>query len=313
MASSTVTSRRSRTPRVSRCARLAVNHRPRLHGRSKYGLERYTRGALDLLTVVAITQYGRRPSHLLGGFGLIFGLIGIADPALPARRVGPHRQPIGHRPLLQLGILLEMLAVQLVGMGLLAELIIHRTPSADASTRSCAGWDPPSRQVAALDTRSAYVSGMRKARSVADKIGLLDRLDRSGRRRAQYVRSMFAIYDARDLATLDIPWWSTRPSTGSRPSWPTAATGRRVLEFGAGASTAWLAKRCREVHSVEHDIEFAEQIAPLLGGHGNVTVHRCRRAGGNGHRRCGRSGAGTSTWTSPRTSRWSSRSAARST
>lgn len=106
---------------------LPVNHRPRLHGKSKYGLERYARGALDLLTVVSITRYGRRPSHLLGGLGMIFGLIGsiILFYLLCVWIFTNHG--IGTRPLLQLGVLLEMLAVQLVGMGLLAELIIHRT------------------------------------------------------------------------------------------------------------------------------------------------------------------------------------------
>ncbi|HTZ43871.1 MAG TPA: glycosyltransferase family 2 protein [Jatrophihabitans sp.] len=106
---------------------VPVNHRPRLHGKSKYGLERYARGALDLLTVVSITRYGRRPSHLLGGIGLIFGLIGSLILLYLLGIWTFTSQAIGTRPLLQLGILLEMLAVQLVGMGLLAELIIHRT------------------------------------------------------------------------------------------------------------------------------------------------------------------------------------------
>ena len=106
---------------------LPVNHRPRLHGKSKYGLERYARGALDLLTVVSITRYGRRPSHLLGGLGLIFGLIGSLILLYLFGVWVFTSHGIGTRPLLQLGILLEMLAVQLVGMGLLAELIIHRT------------------------------------------------------------------------------------------------------------------------------------------------------------------------------------------
>ncbi|HJQ41482.1 MAG TPA: glycosyltransferase family 2 protein [Jatrophihabitantaceae bacterium] len=110
-----------------RVTEVAVNHRPRLHGRSKYGMERYGRGALDLLTVVSITRYGRRPSHLLGGFGLIFGLIGTAILVYLSGVKIFGGESIGTRPLLQLGILLEVLAVQLIGLGLLAELIIHRT------------------------------------------------------------------------------------------------------------------------------------------------------------------------------------------
>jgi glycosyltransferase involved in cell wall biosynthesis len=128
---------------------LPVNHRPRLHGRSKYGLERYARGALDLLTVVAISRYGRRPSHLLGGIGLIFGLIGTVILAYLAGVWVFTDHPIGQRPLLQLGILLDILAVQLVGMGLLAELIIHRTPSADLPTLVTRRLGPAEPKVAA--------------------------------------------------------------------------------------------------------------------------------------------------------------------
>ena len=64
-------------PAVEACARRleiaehVVNHRARVHGKSKYGLERYVRGAIDLLTVMTITKYGRRPAHLFGGLGMI--------------------------------------------------------------------------------------------------------------------------------------------------------------------------------------------------------------------------------------------------
>ena len=47
-----------------------MNHRPREHGRSNYGMERYVRGFLDLLTVSFIGRYRYRPLHLFGGLGL---------------------------------------------------------------------------------------------------------------------------------------------------------------------------------------------------------------------------------------------------
>lgn len=130
---------------------LPVNHRPRLHGKSKYGLERYARGALDLLTVVSITRYGRRPSHLLGGIGLLFGLIGSLVLLYLLGVWVFTSQGIGTRPLLQLGILLEMLAVQLVGMGLLAELIIHRTDR-NLNTRVPVKSRTPQAPVVAVDS-----------------------------------------------------------------------------------------------------------------------------------------------------------------
>ncbi|QUH01013.1 glycosyltransferase family 2 protein [Saccharopolyspora erythraea] len=105
----------------------AVNHRPRLHGRSKYGFERYVRGALDLLTVVALTRYGRRPAHLFGGLGLLLGTIGTLILLYLTGVWVFTEQSIGTRPLLTLGMLLEIFAVQMVSLGLLAELVLHRT------------------------------------------------------------------------------------------------------------------------------------------------------------------------------------------
>ncbi|GAA4613622.1 glycosyltransferase family 2 protein [Saccharopolyspora hordei] len=110
-----------------RVSELAVHHRPRLHGTSKYGLERYLRGALDLLTVVTLTRYGRRPAHLFGGLGMLAGTIGTLILLYLTGVWVFTDQPIGTRPLLTLGILLEVFAVQMVSVGLLAELVLHRT------------------------------------------------------------------------------------------------------------------------------------------------------------------------------------------
>ncbi len=61
-----------------RIAELPVNHRPRGHGRSRYGLERYLRGFLDLLTVSFMGRYRHRPLHLFGGLGLLLTVAGTA-------------------------------------------------------------------------------------------------------------------------------------------------------------------------------------------------------------------------------------------
>ena len=110
-----------------RVRELAVHHRPRVHGTSKYGFERYVRGALDLLTVVALTRYGRRPAHLFGGLGFLAGALGTSILLYLTGVWLFTAQSIGTRPLLTLGILLEIFAVQMVSVGLLAELILHRT------------------------------------------------------------------------------------------------------------------------------------------------------------------------------------------
>jgi glycosyltransferase involved in cell wall biosynthesis len=105
-----------------RIAELPVNHRPREHGRSRYGVERYLRGFLDLLTVSFIGRYRHRPLHLFGGLGLILGLIGSAVLVyLTVIKALGHA--IGQRPLLMLGVLLVVIGMQFFSLGLISEMI----------------------------------------------------------------------------------------------------------------------------------------------------------------------------------------------
>ena len=105
-----------------RVAELPVNHRPREHGRSRYGPERYIRGFLDLLTVSFMGRYRYRPLHLFGGLGLLLGIAGAAVLAyLTALKLGG--AAIGHRPLLILGVLLVVVGIQLFSLGLVSELV----------------------------------------------------------------------------------------------------------------------------------------------------------------------------------------------
>ena len=60
-----------------RIAEIPVNHRPRQHGRSRYGPERYLRGFFDLLSVTFMGRYRHRPLHLFGGLGLLMGAVGF--------------------------------------------------------------------------------------------------------------------------------------------------------------------------------------------------------------------------------------------
>jgi glycosyltransferase involved in cell wall biosynthesis len=105
-----------------RIAELPVNHRPREHGRSRYGVERYLRGFLDLLTVSFIGRYRHRPLHLFGGLGLILGAFGTAILVYLTvlKALG---NAIGHRPLLLLGVLLLVIGMQFFSLGLISEMI----------------------------------------------------------------------------------------------------------------------------------------------------------------------------------------------
>ncbi|HKP19509.1 MAG TPA: glycosyltransferase family 2 protein [Gaiellaceae bacterium] len=105
-----------------RIAELPVNHRPRDHGRSRYGLERYLRGFLDLLTVSFLGRYRHRPLHLFGGLGLALSLAG-AGVLIYLTVVKLMGHAIGQRPLLILGVLLVVVGLQVFSLGLITELI----------------------------------------------------------------------------------------------------------------------------------------------------------------------------------------------
>jgi glycosyltransferase involved in cell wall biosynthesis len=117
---------------------LVIHHRPRKYGRSKYGIGRFTRGFLDLVSVQFLTGYGDRPQHFLGRFGLIplaLGLLGLVALGVnafvrlfaPNFGIDPTGQVVG--VIFAVGLLL--FGSQLLIAGLLAELIVDRDASAD--------------------------------------------------------------------------------------------------------------------------------------------------------------------------------------
>jgi glycosyltransferase involved in cell wall biosynthesis len=99
-----------------------VNHRARLHGASKYGLSRTVRVVLDLLTVKYLLDYSKRPLQIFGLVGLLFGGLGALILLWLVGVKFIAHQGIGERPLLLFGILLVFTGVQLVTIGLLAEM-----------------------------------------------------------------------------------------------------------------------------------------------------------------------------------------------
>lgn len=108
-----------------RVAELSVNHRAREHGRSRYGLERYVRGFLDLLTVSFLGRYRTRPLHLFGGLGLLLGALGSGVLLyMVAIKIGG--EAIGGRPLLVLGVLLVVVGLQFFSLGLIAEMVTRQ-------------------------------------------------------------------------------------------------------------------------------------------------------------------------------------------
>ena len=104
---------------------IQVAHHPRRHGVSKYGWDRLYKGLLDLITVLFITRYTRRPLHLFGSFGLLFLLAGLGiNGYLATLWFGGHN--LSNRPLLLLGVLLMLLGIQVLTTGLIGEMITFK-------------------------------------------------------------------------------------------------------------------------------------------------------------------------------------------
>lgn len=107
---------------TSSIVEVPVNHRPRKYGRSKYGIGRTSRVILDLITVKFLLSYSTRPLQFFGLIGGTIGLLGAAISGWLAyeRLIGA--ESLSNRPLLLLGILLIVTGVQLVTIGLVAEI-----------------------------------------------------------------------------------------------------------------------------------------------------------------------------------------------
>jgi glycosyltransferase involved in cell wall biosynthesis len=103
---------------------VRVQHHQRLHGSSKYGVARFWRGLVDLITIKFIISFENRPSHFFGGLGALSLIIGTLL-SLYLSIIWLLGEPIGSRPLLIAGVLFIIAGIQLILFGLLAELIVY--------------------------------------------------------------------------------------------------------------------------------------------------------------------------------------------
>lgn len=116
-----------------RIGELDVIHHPRRSGVSKYGWDRLHKGLLDLITVLFITRYTRRPLHLFGAFGLMFLAGGLAINSWLALMWAVYDVRLSSRPLLLLGVLLMLLGFQMLATGLLGEMVTFKSFRRDES------------------------------------------------------------------------------------------------------------------------------------------------------------------------------------
>lgn len=101
-----------------------VQHQERKYGVTKFGIERFVRGPLDLLSVTFISRFGKRPMHFFGTWGLFFFLIGFMILVyLSFAKLIYDEYGIAERPLFYFGILTLIIGTQLFVTGFLAELV----------------------------------------------------------------------------------------------------------------------------------------------------------------------------------------------
>jgi glycosyltransferase involved in cell wall biosynthesis len=103
---------------------IPIEHHPRMYGKSKYGLDRFTHGLFDFITIIFLTKYLKRPMHLFGSVGFFFSVAGFII-CLYLSIIWFMGERIGNRPLLLLGVLLILLGTQFVFAGLVAEMITY--------------------------------------------------------------------------------------------------------------------------------------------------------------------------------------------
>ncbi|MBH31988.1 MAG: glycosyltransferase [Candidatus Marinimicrobia bacterium] len=128
-----------------RITEMAVNHRTRQFGASKFGKERYVRGLFDLLTVLFLSRYTRRPLHLFGLFGLFSLFIGIGvELRVLYLKYGLGEPFSNHIALLVFGVMLVILGVQFISIGLLGEMIAQSTHRKGENAREVVLYDSSS-------------------------------------------------------------------------------------------------------------------------------------------------------------------------
>lgn len=101
-----------------------VHHQKRKYGTSKFGMSRFVRGYLDLLTINFISKFSNRPMHFFGLLGSVTFLVGfIIALYLACSRIFAHVYHMTDRPLFYFCLLAMVIGVQLFSTGFLAEMI----------------------------------------------------------------------------------------------------------------------------------------------------------------------------------------------
>jgi glycosyltransferase involved in cell wall biosynthesis len=102
---------------------IVVQHHPRKYGKTKFGISRFIKGFLDLLTVMFTTRYFKRPLHLFGSIGIFIFVIGFGITFYLSLLKLIENITLSNRPLFILGVMLTIVGIQFISIGLLGEMI----------------------------------------------------------------------------------------------------------------------------------------------------------------------------------------------
>jgi len=106
-----------------------VQHQPRKYGKSKFGLERFINGFLDILSLTFITRFGKRPMHLFGLLGTLSFLLGLGTALyLAYGKFFLSEYKMTDRPLFYFGLLAMIIGTQLFLTGFIAEMVSRNSP-----------------------------------------------------------------------------------------------------------------------------------------------------------------------------------------
>jgi hypothetical protein len=120
--------------------------------------------------------------------------------------------------------------------------------------------------------KSVYAGSARGVRRSLDRFGLDVGAPPLERRWRHWAHSLTLVHDSQAMTELDVPWWTYGAITAVEEWLASRPVPAKVFEYGAGASTVWLARRAGQVHSVEHDAEFAQLMQVDFARHPNVSL-----------------------------------------
>lgn len=101
-------------------------------------------------------------------------------------------------------------------------------------------------------------------------MGMLPAMECSPNRYIKYAASLFAIHDINAMLRIGWPWWTLR-SIDTIEAW-LKTHDADIFEYGAGASTIWLAKRAQSVTSIDHDSHWYNMMTPFADAQQNITL-----------------------------------------